>query len=199
MNKEELSYYQRINLRANLIMGLVMAYTGPLTHVYMIQHISTGFFKVVAFLNELLVLLIFFYLDKRDENGNPKILKKLRLYFAPIVVGGCIALIVANTMGLIDVRIRFIVLATIDGMFSYLWKVCMQDLWNNLINGTDLTAWTNKIDKYDRLGAIIGATAVLFMNPDIEVALGIQCIAYLYMGYCDYKIWKHTKGAAYKQ
>lgn len=197
METKDLTYYQRLNLRANAVMGLVMAATSPIVHVQMIQEVSVDFYKFIAFLNELLVLIIFFYLDKRDEDGSPKIIKKLRLYFFPIVVCGCISFIAANFMGLIDVRVRFIIIASTEGIFGYLWKVSMEDLWNNLIHRTDLTAWINKIGKYDRLGAIVGATAILFITPELEVALGVQCLAYVYMGYCDYRIWKGTKDQAY--
>ena len=197
METKDLTYYQRLNLRANAVMGLVMAATSPIVHVQMIQEVSVDFYKFIAFLNELLVLIIFFYLDKRDEDGSPKIIKKLRLYFLPIVVCGCISFIAANFMGLIDVRVRFIIIASTEGIFGYLWKVSMEDLWNNLIHRTDLTAWINKIGKYDRLGAIVGATAILFITPELEVALGVQCLAYVYMGYCDYRIWKGTKDQAY--
>jgi len=196
-NKKELSYYQQLNLKATLILGLVMAASSPLIHVYMIQSISTDFYKLVAFLNELLLLFVFFVLDKRDEDGNPKVLKRLRVCFVPVVVVGCLVFVVANLTGMFDVRIRFLILCTVDGVVTYLWKIAMNDLWNNLISGTDLTAWINKCGKYDRLGAIVGATAIHFVNLSVEIALMAQCIAYIYMGYCDYRIYKGTKHLAY--
>lgn len=197
--KKELEYYQWINLKASLVLGFVMALSSPIVHIWMVQQISTDFYKLVAFCNELVILLIFFVLDKRDENGNPRILKKLRIYFVPIIVIGCSVFIVANIFGVLDVRIRFLILCTLDGMVSYLWKVAMNDLWNNLISGTDLTAWVNRIGKYDRLGAIVGATVILFINLHIEIALALQCVAYCYMGYCDYRVYKGTKDRAYKK
>lgn len=193
-----LSYYQQLNLRSTLILGLVMAGTSPIIHVYMIQQISTDFYKLVAFINELLLLFVFFVLDKRDDDGNPKVLKRLRVYFVPVVVVGCLVFVAANLTGIFDVRVRFLILCTVDGVVTYLWKIAMNDLWNNLISGTDLTAWINRCEKYDRLGAIVGATIILFVDLWIEVALMAQCIAYIYMGYCDYRIYQGTKNQTYR-
>lgn len=196
---KEMSYYQNLNLIASFIMAFVMASTSPFVHVYMIQHISVDFYKIVNFLNEISIMAILFWLDRKDENNNPKIIRKLRFYFIPIVIGGCILYITANISGLIDVRIRFIILSTLDGIFGYLWKICMEDLWNNLIHNTDLTAWANKISKWDRIGAAIGATIVLFANIGIEIALTIQCLAYCYLGYTDYISYKNLKNQAYSE
>ena len=196
---KDLKYYQHLNLKLNTIIGAVFAATAPLIHVYMIQHINTDFFKIINFLDEALVFGIIYMLDKKDENGNPKILRKLRLYFIPIIVTGMVAFIFANLLGLLDVRIRFLMLSTINGVVSYLWKTCMNDLWNNLINGTDLTAWINSCNKYDRIGAAVGATLILFMDLGIELALAMQCAVYIYMGYVDYKIYTGLRSQAYNK
>ena len=90
-------------------------------------------------------------------------------------------------------------LSTINGVVSYLWKTCMNDLWNNLINGTDLTAWINSCNKYDRIGAAVGATLILFMDLGIELALAMQCAVYIYMGYVDYKIYTGLRSQAYNK
>ena len=196
---KDLSYYQNLNLLASFIMSFVMATTFPFIHVYMIQHISVDFFKIVTFLNEISIMIILFWLDKKDENNNPKIIRKLRFYFIPVVVGGCIFFIFANISGMIDVRIRFIVIATLDGIFGYLWKICMQDLWNNLIHKTNLTVWTNKISKWNKIGAVAGASIILFINIGIEIALTLQCVAYCYLGYTDYLTYKNLKKQAYSE
>ena len=60
-----------------------------------------------------------------------------------------------------------------------------------------MTAWINQCNKYDRIGAAAGATIILFLDLGIEFVLFVQCVAYCYMGYIDYKIYQGTKEVAY--
>lgn len=64
------------NLRTSLIMGIGMALTVPVIHVYMIQHISAEFYKTVVFLEEILALISFILLDKKNKSGNSIVLNK---------------------------------------------------------------------------------------------------------------------------
>ena len=178
------------NLKSNAMMGFIMSFTSPVIHVYMIQSIEESFYKIVMFLTELIHVFIFFYIDKRDEEDQPVTLKKVRLYFLPIVVCGCFCFIIANIFGMIDVRVRFLVLASVEAFFSFLWMTIMNDLFNQFIHASDLTAFTNRIGKVDRIGGLLGSCCILVVNLGIEAALILQMIGYVTMGFVDYKIYK---------
>lgn len=195
---KNLEKMKTLNIQINFIMGIIMSFTSPVIHVAMIQAISADFYKIVMFTSEIISIFIFFYIDKRDKDDSPVNLKKARLYFLPIVVGGCTCFIVANISGMFDPRVRFLILASVEAFFSFLWATIMKDLFNQLIHSTDLTAFCNKVGKFDRVGRFIGAALILVVNLGLEAALLIQIIGYVSMGVVDYKIYKTLKKDAYQ-
>lgn len=178
------------NIQINAIMGFIMSFTSPVIHVYMIQSIEESFFKIVMFLTEVISVFIFFYIDKRDEKNQPVNLKKIRLHFLPVVICGCLCFIIANIFGMIDVRVRFLILASVEAFFSFLWATIMRDIFNQFIHATDLTSFTNRVGKIDRIGRLLGGCLILVVNLGIEAALVLQMIGYVSMGVVDYRIYK---------
>lgn len=193
-----LEQMKKLNIQINFIMGVVMCFTSPVIHVAMIQAVSEDFYKIVMFVEESISIFIFFYIDKRDKDGSPTNLKKIRLYFLPIVILGCTCFVIANIFGMIDVRVRFLILASVEAFFSFLWATIMRDLFNQFIHATDLTAFTNTVGKWDRVGRIIGGALLLCVNLGLEAALIIQTIGYVSMGFVDYKIYTTLRKDAYQ-
>jgi len=180
---------KQINLTSGFIISLFLTVTNPTIHVYMIQSISTEFYKVIEFLNNFLGLSIFFLIDKKDENGFPVFLYSLRKYFVLIIIIGTSLFVLSNFLGLYDTRIRFVMLAIIEGTSSLIWGTIIGDLFNQVIHNTDLSLYFNKAGKYDKVGSIIGAFLMLIVDLNIEIVLGIQCLIYIYMAYCDIRIY----------
>lgn len=189
MNKN-VEQCKRLNIQVNALMGFIMAFTSPVVHVYMIQSIEESFYKIVMFTSEIISVFIYFYIDKRDENNQPVNLKQMRLQFLPVVICGCLSFVIANIFGMIDVRIRFLLLASLEAFFSFLWATIMKDIFNQFIHKTDLTAFTNQVGKIDRVGRLLGGLLILVVNLGIEAALILQMIGYCAMGIVDYKIYK---------
>ena len=199
MEKSKLEHFTAWQFRMRFIAGVVFAFTSPVIHIYCIQQVSEDFFKVICFLDEMLSLIIMFGLDKRDKDGNPTLIIKMRMYFYSIIVIGSLMFIIANLSGLFDVRFRFILLATTSGVSNYLWMTMMRDLWNNLMDGTTLTAFDNRSDKYDRLGAFIGAITIIFCHINIEFAIGAQCLCWCLYGFIDWYIYKNCRKEAFNE
>lgn len=190
MNLEEKIEKAKVwNLRSNVVMGIGMSLTWPVIQVWMIQHISGDFYKIVVFIQELLALLFFVLLDKKDEKGLPINLIKARRYFIPFVVIDILLLLFSNFMYFIP-EVRFILVTIANGSSSVIWVLVMQDIFNQVISGTNLTVFTNKLEKVHKFGSIAGITILLFLDLSLEAALVIQSFAFVYMAYYDVKIYK---------
>ena len=191
MGSSKLEFSKKLQIFSCVLSGMVFGGTDPIVHIYMMQSIGDDFYKMITFIQEVVTLFIFVYVDKRDKNGESKALKHVRRYFIPIIVMGEILFIGANALSLIDTRIRFLMLASIQAITMHLWIVGIDDIWNREISGSDLTLWNTKCTKFEMLGSMIGVSLIQFIPIDIEMGLLIQCIGYFLLGVIDYKIYKN--------
>lgn len=192
-NENILERCKKISYINYAIMAMAFASTSPVIHSYMISNISTDFYKVSCFVSELVGVIIYYVLDIRNKDDKPIIIIKMRKHLVCIVVLGVICLMIANASYLIDIRARFILISLTQGILGCIWKNCMCDLWNLSISGTELTIFDIKSSKFDRLGAIIGATAILFIDMDVNTGLVIQILAYITLAICDIYVYIKLK------
>lgn len=187
--QEKIELAKLWNLKANAVIGVGMALTVPVIHVYMIQHISADFYKIVIFLEQILALLSFILLDKKNEKNEPINLIRIRRYFVPIVIVDIFLFFCSNAFYWYP-EIRFILITILDGTSSIIWVLVMQDVFNQVLSGTDLTVFTNKLQKTERIGSVVGVTVLVFVDLSLEMALLLQITAYSYMAIYDIKIYK---------
>ena len=194
MDREKAVYRcKQVSYLNAMIMAIAWAGTSPIVHSYMISHISTDFFKIVCFISEAIGVVVYYILDMRNKKDEPIVIVKMRRHFIYVVMFGAFAMILANASYFIDIRLRFLAIAFLQGTFSCIWKNCMMDLWNLTVSGTELTIFNVKVTKFDRLGAIVGATAILFIDMDVDIALGIQIVSYTFLAGCDIYVYKKLK------
>lgn len=199
MNENEIKKYQLIGLVGGFVLNLVISSTFPTINVYMIQNISTDFYKATFLIENITSFIIYYIMNKRDTMNKLIILEKIRTHFVKVLIYSNIIYAIANIAGASTPEIRFLILATFDCIAMCLWNVIMSDLWNNVLEKSEITDYNNRGDKYNTGARILGAGFAVLTDFNIVICLVLQSIAFLILSISDYIVYKGLFSKAYNK
>ena len=199
MNENEIKKYQLIGLVGGFILHLVISSTFPTINVYMIKHISTDFFKITVLIESIVSFVIYYIMNKRDSMNNLIILEKIRTHFVKVLIFSNIIYVTANIAGISVPEIRFLILSSFDCIAMCLWDIIMSDLWNNILEKSEITDYNNRQRKYNTGARILGAGFAVLTDFNIVICLVLQSIAFLVLSISDYIVYKGLFNKAYNK
>ena len=163
---------------SNFFMDVIMCASWPIVQVYMIQHIDEAFFKQILLLESCLGILMYWSL------ASTSLLKKARKYFWFVVGGGSFMMLFVNLYIFIylgNVEYRFIFMTISQAIFSCLWMGVMKDSYNQIFQKSKLTKRLNGNTMWNKLGKLLGSSMTILFPMSVEMAISLQCIAYIIM------------------
>lgn len=112
-------------------------------------------------------------------------------HFKFIVTIDVLFFIIVSCAGMEMAAARYIGMAVTNAISTTLWVCVMQNAINNTIKGQDLTIWQSLAKSYEMYASLVGGLAILLIGDiHIELAIGIQCLANLFMGLTDLRARK---------
>ena len=168
-----------------VIFSFMMAMTTPVVHIYFMKLIDAS---VLAIANMISVGIAAMTNTSVTRKG---FLEWYDKHFTLIVATDVLLFVVISFAGMEWATMRFIGMAIINAISTTLWICIMQNAINNTIKGQDLTIWQSLAKSYEMYASLVGGLAILLIGDiHIELAIGIQCLANLFMGLTDLRARK---------
>lgn len=168
-----------------VVFSFALAMTVPVIQIYFIRLINS---EVLAISN-MLAMGIAAVTNTTVTKKN--FLKWYDKHFTLIVITDVIMFFVVSCAGMEMAAMRYIGMAVTNAISTTLWVCVMQNAINNTIKGQDLTIWQSLAKSYEMYASLVGGLAILLIGDiHIELAIGIQCLANLFMGLTDLRARK---------
>ena len=168
-----------------VIFSFAMAMTTPVIRVYFIRFVNSDILAISDMLAVGIAAITNTTITKE------KFLEWYDKHFTFIVATDVMFFIIVSCAGMEMAAMRYIGMAVINAISTTLWVCVMQNAINNTIRGQDLTIWQSLARSYEMYGSLAGGLAILLIGDiHIELAIGIQCLANLFMGLTDLKARK---------
>lgn len=168
-----------------VIFSFMMAMTTPVVHIYFMKLIDTSVLAVANMLAVGLAAIVNTSITKES------LLRWYDKHFTFIIVTDILLFVVVSCAGMEMAAARYIGMAITNAISTTLWVCVMQNAINNTIKGQDLTIWQSLAKSYEMYASLVGGLAILLIGDiHIELAIGIQCLANLFMGLTDLRARK---------
>lgn len=168
-----------------VIFSFMMAMTTPVVHIYFMKLIDAS---VLAIANMISVGIAAMTNTSVTRKG---FLEWYDKHFTLIVVTDVLLFTVISFAGMEWATIRFIGMAIINAISTTLWICVMQNAINSVVKGKELTIWQSLAKSYEMYASLAGGLVILLIGDmHIELAIGMQCMANLFMGLTDLRARK---------
>ena len=168
-----------------VVFSFAIAMTTPVIRVYFIRFVNSDILAISDMLAVGIAAITNTTITKE------KFLEWYDKHFTFIVATDVMFFIIVSCAGMEMAAMRYIGMAVINAISTTLWVCVMQNAINNTIRGQDLTIWQSLARSYEMYGSLAGGLAILLIGDiHIELAIGIQCLANLFMGLTDLKARK---------
>lgn len=168
-----------------VVFSFALAMTTPVVNIYFMRLIDAS---VLAIANMISVGIAAMTNTSVTRKG---FLEWYDKHFTLIVATDVLLFAVISFAGMEWATMRFIGMAIISAISTTLWMCIMQNAINNTIKGQDLTIWQSLAKSYEMYASLVGGLAILLIGDiHIELAIGIQCLANLFMGLTDLRARK---------
>lgn len=168
-----------------IIFSFAMAMTTPIIQVYFIRLVNPNVLAVSNMLAVGLAAVVNTSITKE------RFLRWYDKHFTFIIVTDILLFVVVSCAGMEMAAARYIGMAVTNAISTTLWVCVMQNAINNTIKGQDLTIWQSLAKSYEMYASLVGGLAILLIGDiHIELAIGIQCLANLFMGLTDLRAIK---------
>lgn len=166
------------------LVSFIFALTNPIIQIYFVSRVSVEVFAAANIISTGLAALV------NSSVTVDKIMIWYKKHFYNIVVIDLICFCIVSFLSTEYITTRFLGLAFLNAVSTNLWIVLMRNAVNNIIKGDTLTKWESLESACNLTGSFAGALlAICFTNMNIELCIGLQCIANIIMGFTDFKAW----------